>query len=202
MSYGDFDVRKIIDLFGYRVEEAPFTGELRPEPPSPRLMGALDLLRAALVLGSEKSRSESLIAPILSEAAVRSHTRLFSGELFDVDGERGLTGQVDFLFARKAPGKTIVDPVLCLVEAKKADIDSRAFGQCMATMIAAQRFNKDRHPVHGSVTTGSDWQFLRLRDDLFEIDPTVYYERDTSTILGILLAFLGVPEEARGAPAG
>jgi hypothetical protein len=190
MSYGDFDVRKIIETFGYRVEEAPFTGEVRPEPPSPRLLGALDLLRGALVLGSEKSRSESLIAPILSEAAVRSHTRLFSGESFDVDVARGLCGQVDFLFARKAPGKTIVDPVLCLVEAKKADIDSRAYGQCIATMIAAQRFHKEPHPVYGSVTTGNDWQFLRLSGDLVEIDPTLYYERDTATILGILLSFL------------
>jgi hypothetical protein len=193
MSYGDFDVRKVIDLLGYRVEETPFIGEMRPEPPSPRLVGALDLLRGAIILGSEKSRSESLIAPILSEAAVRSHTRLFSGESFDVDAERGLSGQVDFLFARKAPGKTIVDPVLCLVEAKKADIDSKAYGQCMATMIAAQKFNKERNPIYGSVTTGSDWQFLRLREDLIEIDPTVYYERDTPTILGILLSFLGSP---------
>src|SRR5262249_9710571 len=138
----------------------------------------------------EKSRSESLIAPILSEAANRTHTRLFSGESFDVDAPSGLSGVVDFLLAKKAPGRTIVEPVLCTVEAKKADIDSNAFGQCMATMVAAQRFNRQPRPVHGCVTTGSDWQFLRLREELIEIDPTIYYEHDLGTILGILLACL------------
>lgn len=163
---------------------------MKPEPPSPKLVAALDLLRSALGLGSEKSRSESLIAPILSEATVRTHTRLFSGEVFDVDAPSGLSGVVDFLFARKSPGKTIVDPVLCTVEAKEADIDSNAFGQCMATMIATQRFNRQPRSVHGCVTTGSDWQFLRLREGLVEIDPTLYYEHDLETHLELLLTCL------------
>jgi hypothetical protein len=190
MSYGDFDVRKVIDVLGFQVEEQGFLGDVAPVSPGPKLTAALELLRGALVLGSEKSRSEMLIAPILSEAASRTHTRLFSGESFDVDAKSGLNGVVDFLFARKAPGKTIVDPVLCTVEAKKADIDSHAFGQCMATMIAAQRFNREAHTVYGCVTTGSDWQFLRLRATLIEIDPGLYYERDLGMLLGILLRCL------------
>jgi hypothetical protein len=190
MAYGDFNVRKVIDVLGYQVEEQAFLADVGPVSPGQNLMGALTLLRGALVLGSEKSRSESLIAPILSEAASRTHTRLFSGESFDVDAQSGLNGLVDFLFARKAPGKTIVDPVLCTVEAKKADIDTNAFGQCMATMIAAQRFNREGHPVYGCVTTGSDWQFLRLQDKLIEIDPGLYYEHDLGMLLGILLRCL------------
>lgn len=190
MSYGDFNVRKVIDVLGFQVEEQAFLGDVCPASPRPNLIGALELLRSALVLGSEKSRSESLIAPILSEAASRTHTRLFSGESFDVDAVSGLNGVVDFLFARKSPGKTIVDPVLCTVEAKKADIDSNAYGQCMATMIAAQRFNREAHPVYGCVTTGSDWQFLRLQGTLIEIDPGLYYEHDLGMLLGILLRCL------------
>lgn len=190
MSYSDFNVRKVIDLLGYQVEEQRFLIKIQPQPAGPNLLAALELLRGSLVLGSEKSRSESLIAPILSEAAAQTHTRLFSGESFDVDQSAGLNGQVDFLFARKAPGKTIVDPVLCTIEAKKADIDSMAFGQCMATMIAAQRFNQVKHPVYGSVTTGSDWQFLHLQGNLIEIDTTLYYERDLDIILGILVSCL------------
>jgi hypothetical protein len=102
-------------------------------------------------------------------------------------------GLVDFLFAREAPGKTIIRPVLCIAEAKRADIDTHAYGQCIATMVAAQRYNGAAGPIYGCVTTGSDWQFLRLQDQLVEIDPTLYYEKELPTILGILLAFLRRP---------
>lgn len=89
-----------------------------------------------------------------------------------------------------AAGRAIVDPVLCIVEAKKADVDSRAFGQCMATMVAAQRFNQHQSIIFGCVTTGNDWQFLRLTEDLFEIDPETYYENQLPVVLGVLISFL------------
>ena len=73
MSYKDFTVRKVIDGLGYQVKEQAFLSSMKivPEPPSEKLQGAVELLRKALVFSSEKSRSESLIAPILSEAATR-----------------------------------------------------------------------------------------------------------------------------------
>src|SRR5207302_4784619 len=125
----------------------------------------------------------AVVAPVLSEVAIKTRTRLFSGETFDVDSEQGLSGVVDFMFARSAPGKTVMDPILCLVEAKKADIDSNALGQCMAEMIAAQKFNRHKRTVYGCVTTGYEWQFLRLSEDLIEIDTEIYFEDRLPTIL-------------------
>ena len=194
MSYEDFNVRRAMDKLGCRVQELGFLSTVRPVEPSADLLAALKLLGGPLVVSSEKSRSEALIAPILSEAAQRTRTRLFSGENFDVDSEQGLVGFVDFLFSRSAPGKTIVDPVLCIAEAKRADMDSHAFGQCIATMIAAHRFNRDKQaPVFGCVTTGHDWQFLRLQKDLVDIDPQVYFQDRLDLILGILVSFLQLP---------
>lgn len=192
MSYQHFTVKKVMDLLGYEVVESAFlaTLPLVPEVPSDKLVGAIDLLRKALVFHSEKSRSEALIAPILSEVALKSGTRLFSGESFDIDSESGLVGLVDFLFAKEAPGATIVRPVLCIAEAKRADIDTHAYGQCIATMIAAQRYNGEPDVVYGCVTTGNEWQFMRLSDRRVEIDPTFYYEKEMPAILGILLYFL------------
>lgn len=191
MSYKEFDVKKVMTKLGAQVREVPFIGEVEPQSPSADLVAALRLLRSALVLTSEKARSEILIAPILGEAAHKSGTHVFSGEEFDVDPANGLAGFVDFLFTREAPAKTIIDPVLCIAEAKRAEINGQALGQCMATMIAAQRFNQTDHIVYGCVTTGTDWQFLRLTGTLIEIDPTLYYEAQLPLILGILASFLG-----------
>jgi|HubBroStandDraft_1064217.scaffolds.fasta_scaffold407062_1 hypothetical protein len=191
MSYQHFNVRKIIDVLGYRVRDQQFINQERLEEPSADLRSALRLLGSAVVFSSEKARSEAVVAPVLSEVANKTQTRLFSGETFDVDSDQGLSGVVDFMFARSAPGKTVVDPVLCLVEAKKADIDSNALGQCMAEMIAAQRFNRQKGPIYGCVTTGYEWQFLRLNDDLIEIDPQIYFEDRLPTILGIFVWLLG-----------
>lgn len=192
MAYRDFTVKKVVDLLGYQVHPRPFVASLgfTPETPSDALLGAIDLLRRGLVFHSEKSRAESLIAPILSEAAVKSHTRVFSGESFDIDPKSGLVGVVDFVFSCEAAAETIVRPVFCIVEAKRADIDTRAFGQCIATMIAAQRLNGDNEPVYGCVTTGNVWQFVRLVDKLAEIEPTSYYEKELPALLGIFRAFL------------
>jgi hypothetical protein len=57
-------------------------------------------------------------------------------------------------------------------------------------MIAAQRSNGDDAPVYGCVTTGSEWQFLRLSDKVAEVEPTLYFENALPALLGILLAFL------------
>jgi hypothetical protein len=198
VSYGDFTVKTVIDLLGYQVEDCAFLSSLgfTPEAPSDKLIGALELLRMAVVISSEKSRAESLVVPILSEAAVKSHVRLFSGESFDVDAKSGLTGVVDYVFAHKAPGATIVRPVLCVVEAKRAEIDTRALGQCIATMIAAQRTNNDDEPVYGCVTTGSEWQFLRLSGKRADVEETLHYENELPVLLGILHAFLRRAEVA------
>lgn len=192
MSYGDFTVRKVVDVLGYQVEERPFLDALGfvPEPPSDALLAAIGLLKV-MVLHSELSRDVSLVGPVLAEAATKSHTRLFAGEVLDVDDKAGLTGVVDFILAAGSlPGATIVRPILCLVEAKRAEIDTRALGQCIASMIAAQRTNGDDEPVYGCVTTGADWQFIRLKGKLAEVEPKPRFENELPAVLGILLAFL------------
>jgi hypothetical protein len=54
----------------------------------------------ALRSGSEKARSEYLIAPILLAVyeQMQDRVNLFSGVEFEVDPERGLAGFCDFIF--------------------------------------------------------------------------------------------------------
>ncbi|MDY6936382.1 MAG: hypothetical protein SWY16_01845 [Cyanobacteriota bacterium] len=57
-------------------------------------------------------------------------------------------------------------------------------------MVAAQIFNRQEERaieiIYGAVTNGTNWRFLRLQNDLMEIDSTEYFINDIQHILGIL----------------
>jgi len=148
---------------------------------------------AALAMNTEKARSEMIIAPILMEVVRLSDHRinLFSGIAFDVDRDRGLNGACDYLIAR-SPERFYLDrPVIAVVEAKREDIVG-GLGQCVAALVAAQTFNARGAggpigPVHGAVTTGNIWRFLRLDGTTAAIDRQEYHLHQIAKILGILV---------------
>lgn len=137
MAYTDFTVGKVKQAFGIQaIEGKPFFPAITPVAPSSTLVEFLDeTLPLAVALPSEKAKSELLIRPILVE--VRKHLKhevsLFSGQDFTVDADAGLSGVCDFLISRSPEQLEIESPVVVLVEAKKADINS-GMGQCMAEM--------------------------------------------------------------------
>ena len=57
-------------------------------------------------------------------------------------------------------------------------------------MVAAQLFNQQENnsitSILGIVTTGTNWQFLRLTNKTVEIDLREYYLHDIEKILGFL----------------
>jgi hypothetical protein len=78
---------------------------------------------------------------------------------------------------------------MMLVEAKKEDILA-GLGQCVAEMVAAQIFNEregnEISVIYGTVTSGTNWKFLKLEGKVVEIDLVEYYLIDVKKILGIL----------------
>ena len=46
--------------------------------------------------------------------------------------------------------------------------------------------------VYGCVTTGTEWQFMRLQDRLLTFDTRRLYIHDVSAILGVFVAILTV----------
>jgi activator of 2-hydroxyglutaryl-CoA dehydratase len=78
---------------------------------------------------------------------------------------------------------------MMLVEAKKEDILA-GLGQCVAEMVAAQIFNEregnEISVIYGTVTSGTNWKFLKLEGKVVEIDLVEYYLTDVNKILGIL----------------
>jgi hypothetical protein len=145
--------------------------------------------------GSEKARSEYLIAPILLAVyeQVRDRANFFSGVEFGVDESRGLVGYCDFIFTLDPHAIDIQAPVISVVEAKKEDIP-KGIPQCLAELVAAQIFNakagKPIETLYGVITTGEVWRFLSLRGTTAAIDADDYFLNQPEKIVGIILSML------------
>ena len=142
-------------------------------------------------LTTEKAKSEFIIAPVLFEIARKNADKVsfFSGHNLDVDRTLGLKGFCDFLFSRAPKSTFIKEPVFCIVEAKNDNLE-KGIPQCIAEMYAArifnQRQNKSTPIIHGCVTTGYQWLFLILDDQIVYQDTAIYTLSNLSNILGIL----------------
>src|SRR5438105_6528267 len=167
MGYGDFTFDALLAEFGLAIAQAPlFAPPPHVEPP-PWLLDALQKGRS-IAFYSEKSRSEFIVAPVLlsCQEMLKHECCLYSGIRLDVDPEKGLKGECDFILAKTPPTPALRAPLMVIVEAKKNDIEE-GLPQCAAQMVAARLFNeqhKEHLPaIYGCVTTGEIWQFLRLR---------------------------------------
>jgi hypothetical protein len=194
MAYSDFSLRKVKEQFGLTlVEGVCFLPEIEPLMPSnPYLQDVLqESLPLAIAMGSEKARSELLISPVLFELRRLLDRKIsfFSGEEFTVDQSAGLNGICDFLVSRSPEQLLLEAPVMVIVEAKKDNIKG-GWGQCIAEMIAAQRFNEGGSQsidtIYGTVTTGNIWTFLKLEDHQVTIDLSDYLLLPIERLLGIL----------------
>ena len=147
MSYEQFTLEMLENQFGLTLAQAGnLFGEVPPCAPSELLTAVLKRhLPLVVGKGTEKVRSELLIAPILVEARELLHGQisLFSGVAFNVDRKSGLHGFCDFLISRDPLLIEIKAPVIAVAEAKREDLSS-GIAQCLAELVAAQRFNEKR----------------------------------------------------------
>ena len=194
MAYSDFTIRKAKQSFNLTlVEGGSFFPPIEPVAANHYLVDFLqESLPLAIAMGSEKARSELIISPILFEMRKILDRKIsfFSGEEFTVDPSVGLNGTCDFLIS-KSPEQLIIEaPAVVIVEAKKENLKG-GLGQCMAEMVAAQRFNEANHQptqvIYGSVTSGNLWTFLKLEQQTVTIDLTDYLVLPVEKLLGILV---------------
>jgi hypothetical protein len=153
----------------------------------------------AIAIHTEKARSEMIVAPVLLEVRRQLDNRisLFSGVEFNVDAKLDLKGVCDFLFCDSPEQLSITSPVVTIVEAKNDNLKN-GIPQCIAEMEAARLFNYKRGKpipeIFGVVTTGTLWQFLRLKDQRVEVDSLDYHINDVDRIVGVLLQFFADPQ--------
>ncbi|MEQ9357109.1 hypothetical protein [Coleofasciculus chthonoplastes] len=195
MPYSQFTtLAKAKEAFNLTTAEGiRFLPEIDPIQPSSILAAILDEnLPLAVATGSEKARSELIISPVLVEVRriLNRQISLFSGEDFTVDESLGLNGRCDFLISRSPELLDIEAPAVVIVEAKQANLKS-GIGQCVAEMVAAQKFNiakeKPLQYIYGTVSNGNQWQFLQLEDSTVTIDLIVYPLPPVEQILAFLV---------------
>ncbi|MBW4614129.1 MAG: hypothetical protein KME21_12810 [Desmonostoc vinosum HA7617-LM4] len=194
MAYSDFNLTKARDAFGLTLEEKRnLFMDVAGVEPSDLLKRLLDEnLTLATAINSEKARSEFLIAPVLSEVRRQLDYRisLFSGTEFNVEPAQGLSGFCDFMLSASGEQYFISVPVVTIIEAKNENIIA-GLGQCTATMVAAQIFNQragnDLEVIYGAVSSGTNWRFLKLEQNIVYIDSIEYYIKEINKILSILL---------------
>ncbi len=195
MSYSEFTtILKVKAAFGLTTIEGPrFLPQITPIAPSATLTDFLaNSLPVAVATGSEKARSEMIITPVLLEVRkiLQEKISLFSGEDFTVDYKQGLNGICDFLISRSSEMLEIEAPAVAVVEAKKADLKT-GIGQCIAEMVAMQKFNEAKGKpisvVYGSVSNGTQWRFLKLEEKTVSLDLNDYALVPLEQILGMLV---------------
>ncbi len=189
MSYTDFDIPKVEKELGLEVIIKKIDWNFEPIPPSDWLLKSLEKGEKNAFV-SEKARSEFIVAPILLAAKEISNDefQIFSGQTLNVDVNLGLTGECDFILSKTYPTPVLKSPIISLVEAKKNDIEL-GLGQCIAQMFAARIFNLKSEnkfkAIFGCVTTGENWQFLKLEENKVIVDSERFYLSEVENILGV-----------------
>ena len=197
MAYSNWTLEAVVPAF--QLEKTDTRGlfsEIGPVGLSAYLTTGLEKKASlATAIGTEKARSEMIVADVLVELLEHFDRRisLFSGIDFSVDAEDDLTGVCDFLVSLSPNQFYVEAPVIILVEAKNTDV-KLGLGQCVAEMLAAQRFNAERGNdipcVYGASTTGIDWLFLKLEGKCLHIDMSTYTIERCDRILGILASMV------------
>jgi hypothetical protein len=197
MAYQKFTIAKLKKQFGLKFREI-HSAVVEPQAitPSSYLMETVRRnLDLALGVGTEKIRSELILAPLLVE--VREHFQqqisIFSGKEFNVDEDAGLNGYCAFLVSGSPELLEITDPVMVIIEAKQDSINA-GIPQCVAAMVAAQQFNEIQgnpiERIYGASTTGKLWKFLALQDTTVTIDLNEYSVPPPDQVLTFLVAMM------------
>ncbi len=197
MVYSNFTLPAARDAFQLQeIDTVGIFSDIEPLIPSKLLTELLERnIPLATAIGTEKAKSELIIAHVLVELREQldRHVSLFSGIDFNVDDENGLTGVCDFVVSLSPIQFHLEVPIIVLVEAKNDNLEV-GLGQCVAEMVAAQRFNtehdNDIPRVYGATTTGVLWRFLKLEGRKLHIDMTVHSIDRCDMVLGILTSMV------------
>jgi hypothetical protein len=192
MAYSDFTLDMVRKVLGITLQPKSLFDEASEVEVSPWLQETLNRGKDVPLL-SKKVRSELIVMPVLLACRELSGNKfaIYSGHRLDVDPQRGLVGECDFILSMTPPVPVLQSAVL--LEAKKGDIEA-GLGQCAAQMVGARLFNqaesREDKTIFGCVTTGEAWQFLRLVETTLSIDAQRYYIDNVRLILGIFQAIM------------
>jgi hypothetical protein len=192
-SYLDFTLTHLREMFG--ISNLPIDLDMIEKPfKTPQWLDEALAIAMKLPRGTEKVKSEIFVTPILLALYEANPKRFqyFSGYSFDVDAKLALRGRCDFLLS-KTLSASIEAPIFGIFEAKDDSLE-HWYGQCGAEMYAAQLFNQQKNnpiqTIHGAISNGLTWQFLRLDNSILKIDTRFYTIDNPAQLLGVLQGIL------------
>ena len=198
MPYSEFTLEQVSEQFQIKIAEQHgiFARTLSPIPVRTLLADLLkEYVPLATMMNTEKARSELIVVNLLMEVRrqLRETVGLFSGVELSVSPANGLEGTCDFLISLSPIQMLICPPIVTVVKTVNADL-SGAWGQCLAEMVAAQRFNQARdmplQRTYGVVTSGTNWMFGVLEGAIATVDYQKYSIDEPERICGILIAMV------------
>ena len=170
MPYGQFEsVEQVASMFDITVNDASIMHS-KPIDISELVFKSITRkLFDSLSFRNEATICNKIITPILNIVAEQhAPLNVWIEEPFNVDKEKGLLGEPDYLIAPVTEYGGMAIPPLCIIEAKKQDWDE-GWTQALAEMVAASL--KGAEKCYSVVTTGKIWQFGTLENGIFMKDP-------------------------------
>lgn len=190
MAYSQFNYKKVRSELGIHNKGQALFTDVLPLFPSAWLKETIEM-SWQVALFSEKSRSEGIVFPILLEIRKQNIGKisLYSGPILNADDSKGLNGECDFILGKGEQDYALDVPLFCMIEAEDNDIEKN-IPQCIAQMEGARTYNRNEgkptEVIYGCVTTGTEWQFLKLDGTTCFVDTQRYYIDKLENILGVL----------------
>ncbi len=199
MPYSKFTYKSVRSELGISNKQIALFPNFSPVQPSEMLLSFLKRNRK-YALYSEKARSEGIVFPFLAEICQNNGQKisLYSGAILNGDDSKGLNGECDFILSKGEQDFELEAPLFCMIEAEDNDIEKN-IPQCIAQMQGAYIYNEREGKtfpfMYGCVTTGMEWQFLKLENNICYLDEERYFLDKPENILGVLQAIIDIFEE-------
>ena len=169
MSYGKFQsIEEVATKFDIKIaDRTAFLEEKKLEILEALLAMVAKNLTDDTNYVTEFAVCDAIIRPIIGIVAENYNLKVWSHVPYNVDEEKGLVGEPDYLIAPKTKYGAMARPSLCVIEAKKDDFED-GWTQALSEMVASSLLSTDIS--YGIVTTGAIWQFGKLEKSVFVID--------------------------------
>jgi hypothetical protein len=171
MSYGKFNtIEEVARKFDIEVaNKTAFVSQKEIKILDTLLVILTENINDDISFINETTICERIISPILNIVS-RNYEQLnvWSHVPYNIDEKQGLVGEPDYLIAPRTKYGSMAKPSLCVIEAKRDDFD-KGWAQAMAEMVASSLL--DAKICYGIVTTGKIWEFGKLENNVFTIDP-------------------------------
>lgn len=170
MPFSNFkSVPEVARKFDLEVIESIFVKEKEIKIPEINISTLQQKLGSGINFINEVTICETIIRPMLDIVdAEYDNLSIWSHVPYNVDVEKGLIGEPDYLVAPISKYGDMARPALCVIEAKQEKFDE-GWAQALAEMVASNLLGAKL--CYSMVTTGKVWEFGRLTDNVFTKHP-------------------------------